>query len=480
MYLVVHAWRERCRGSFVAIQCKNCGASLPNDDAKFCNVCGTLTPSHPFSPTSTFMPASGQEQNNAQVPNTRHFDNARPPMREQIAHPAQNTDRPAQRFVQDEPPSWMRHLDASTPLRDNLPREPKRITPSPELGTPISAPLPHPNSSMRELRVKVWQQEEPVSSPGLPEQNVPALPDDDMDNLPTRPLVAGPRNLPVPHNISPASLGPVLYNRVDELERIDTVHLAVQPSREGFGQAFAVSDQQTASLARSAMPQAAAQDHAPALSVAAVQAVPVPRAAQGQQLQQTPPPHASISTPTARRKRSRKPFVLIAGLLVILLLAGIGVWVGVTQPFSIPAVVQPQQNFINNQLAFSLQYPSGWNTHVDTGKAVVFFADTSNTAQFTIAVSPVNGKDAGQYVQQLAVQLKMTSIKSGISLSFGGASWQQVQGNMLFSGANYSETILATVHNNQLYTITQAAPQSTYTQEEQIVFSSMRASFKFV
>lgn len=165
---------------------------------------------------------------------------------------------------------------------------------------------------------------------------------------------------------------------------------------------------------------------------------------------------------------------------MILLLGGVGAWVGITQPFAVPAVAQPQQSFTNSQLAFSLQYPSGWNTHVDSGKAIASFADTSNTAQFTVALSPANGTDAGQYVQQLATQLKMTNIKAGASLSFGGASWQQVQGNVLFSGANYSEMLLATVHNNQLYTITQAAPQLTYAQEEQIVFSPMRSSFKFV
>jgi hypothetical protein len=437
------------------------------------------------------MSAPAQARNNAQVPGARRFDNARPPIREQIAHLPQNTDRPERRFVQDEPPSWMRHLDASVPARDNPPGEQKHTTPSPQLDFPVSDPLPHLNSSPRELRVKVWQQEEPISSPGLPEQDVSALQNDDADNLPTRPLVASSHNLPVPRNTAPPSLRPGQGSRVDELERMDTAHLAaptqmasaqsaMQAPRGGFSQPFAVPEQQTASLARGAAPRATAQDYAPAFSGPAAQSLPIPRVAQSQQLQQTPPPHASVSAPTARQKRGRKPLVFVVGLLVILLLGGVGVWVGVTQPFAVPAVTQPQQNFASSQLAFSLQYPSGWNTHVDTGKAIASFADTSNTAQFTVALSPANGKDAGQYVQQLATQLKMTNIKSAASLSFGGASWQQVQGNALFSGANYSETVLATVHNNQLYTIIQAAPQSTYAQEEHIVFSAMRSSFKFV
>ena len=403
-------------------------------------------------------------------------------MREQIAHLPQNTDRPARRFAQDEPPSWMRHLDAPAPTRDSLPGEQKQVTPSPQLDFPVSDRLPRPNSSPRELRVKVWQQEEPVSSPGLPGPDVTASLNDDLDHLPTRPLVADPHphNPPVPRNLVSAPLRPGQDSRVDELERMDTAHLAVQPPRGGFGQPIAVPEQQTASLARGAASRATTQDYAPAFSGPAAQSVPAPRASQSQQLQQTPPPHASVSSPTAQRKRSRKPLVFVVGFLVILLLGGVGAWVGITQPFAIPAVAQPRQSFTNSQLAFSLQYPNGWNTHVDTGKATASFADTSNTAQFTVALSPANGTDAGQYIQQLATRLKMTNIKSGTSLSFGGASWQQVQGNALSGGANYSETLLATVHNNQLYTITQAAPQSIYAQEEQIVFSPMRSSFKFV
>ncbi len=36
----------------MAIQCKYCGTELPKDDARFCNNCGMLVPSHPFSPQS--------------------------------------------------------------------------------------------------------------------------------------------------------------------------------------------------------------------------------------------------------------------------------------------------------------------------------------------------------------------------------------------------------------------------------------------
>ncbi len=364
---------------------------------------------------------------------------------------------------------------------------------TPQLDFPVPEPLQRPNSSQRELRVKVWKQEEPISSPGLPRQDPDTSSDEEMDNLPTSPLVASSSNSSVASNTTFAPSRSAQVSRVDELEHMDTAHLAtpahmpssqstLQPLREGFDDSFALAQQPTLSLARGTVQGAAPQRYEAAFSRPTTQSaqsnVPVSRATQSQPLRQTPPSHASFAAP--QRKQGRKPLVLVVGLLVILLLGGIGVWVGVFHPFSVPDVVQPQQGFSNSQLAFSVQYPSGWNTRVDNATSSAYFTDSSNTAQFTVAVSPAKGKDAGQSVQQLATQMKMTNIKPESPLSFGGVSWQQVQGNALFGGANYSETILVTVHNNHLYTITQAAPQSTYAQEEQIVFSTMRASFKFV
>ncbi len=43
----------------MAIQCKYCGTELPTDDARFCNNCGMLVPSHPFSPQSLSALKSG-------------------------------------------------------------------------------------------------------------------------------------------------------------------------------------------------------------------------------------------------------------------------------------------------------------------------------------------------------------------------------------------------------------------------------------
>ncbi len=473
----------------MATLCTNCGTPL-REDAKFCNNCGTLTPSHPFSPKAT--PAA----NGLQPRDTGRSDNTRPALREQIAHFPHDTARPVRHSVQDEPPSWMRRLENGNNGSDRQTSSAGfEADKTPQLDFPVPEPLPRPNSpnsSQRELRVKVWQQEEPVSSPGLLRQDSDNPLDSELDNLPTSPLIASSSHAPAPRNAMPAPNQLRQDSRVDELDRMDTSQLAaptqtpsqsrMQPSREGFDQSFALAQQPTSSLARGAV-QIAPQHYEPAFSrpdaaQSAQRNAPLARADQNQPLKQTPPSYPAVVTP--QRKQRRKPLVLVIGLLVIVLLGGIGVWVSVSHPFSVPAVVQPQLSFSNSQLAFAVQYPTGWNERVDTRTASAYFADSSNTAQFTVAVAPANGKDASQYVQQLANQLKMTNIKTQTPLSFGGASWQQVQGNALFSGANYSETMLVTVHNSQLYIITQAAPQSTYAQEEQIVFSTMRASFQFI
>jgi hypothetical protein len=57
--------------------------------------------------------------------------------------------------------------------------------------------------------------------------------------------------------------------------------------------------------------------------------------------------------------------------------------------------------------------------------------------------------------------------------------WQQIQGSVQQSGANYTAVLLITMHSQHYYTILQLAPSSTYPLEEQLVFSHMRSSFQF-
>lgn len=468
----------------MVILCTNCGTPI-REGARYCNNCGTLTSSHPFSSKTT------SASNNNQNLGAGRSDNTRPAIREQIAHLPQSPARPVRRFAQDEAPSWMSQLDKESHASSSRTFSNRYQSDSvPQLDFPAPEPLPRSNSSQPELRVKVWQQDEPISSPGILNEDADSVLPDEVVDLAMSSFIASSTHAPVSDNGASSPSRPAYNSRVEELERMDTAHLgtpAYNPparplSHAGFDQSFDLAQQPTSSLARNSVPPVS-QHYGPAFPNPALpqsthRNTPSARSIQSQPLVQTPPSHVPVST--VQRKRGRKPLVLVIGLLAILILGGIAVWVGAFHPFAVPDIVQPQRNFSSSQFAFSLQYPTGWNTQVNTSASSVYFADSSNTAQFTVTVAAASGKDAGQYVRQLATQLKLTNIKSASTLSFGGASWQQIQGNALFGGANYSETILATIHNNQLYTITQAAPVSTYTQEEQVVFSTMRSSFKFI
>lgn len=197
-----------------------------------------------------------------------------------------------------------------------------------------------------------------------------------------------------------------------------------------------------------------------------------------QERPQVPPtpvfaPPGRVST----KRRSGLPLVLVLVLLFLLIVGGLAAWLVVFQPFTVPAVTEPQQSFQNAGLGIALQYPNGWSARVDSKDGTVNFYDSTQTDQVNIAASPATGMSAAEYLQK---QAKQAGLKSADPISFGGATWQQGQGSIMQSGASYIETLLVTIHGSHYFTITQLAPQATYADEEKIVFSSMRTSFHFL
>lgn len=193
------------------------------------------------------------------------------------------------------------------------------------------------------------------------------------------------------------------------------------------------------------------------------------------------PGSGATKTGSARRAKrtSRTMVMMLLAALAILIVGGLGAWIIVFHPFTVPAITQPQQTFSNTQLGFSVRYPGGWAAQANASNGTVLFFDSSHTGQVKLLVTPANG-DPGQILSKEAAQLGMTGVKQGNALSFAGSSWQQVQGSLQVAGANYTAVLLATVHGNHMYTLIQMAPQMTYTDEEQIIFSPMRASFRFL
>jgi hypothetical protein len=176
-------------------------------------------------------------------------------------------------------------------------------------------------------------------------------------------------------------------------------------------------------------------------------------------------------------KRRSKLSVWIAILLVALILVGLIGWLLFLQ---LVPNTNPWQRFSDTKLSFSVRYPTDWQVQVDYKQSIVHFHDSTQTGKVDIAVSSgATASNIVQFLQQQASQLGMTNVTTGPSRSFAGTSWQQVQGKLSQEGVSYSVTMLATVHGNRLYLLTQSSPQSTYNDEEALIFSVMRAGLRF-
>ncbi|GAC1687036.1 MAG: hypothetical protein PVS3B3_08570 [Ktedonobacteraceae bacterium] len=343
----------------------------------------------------------------------------------------------------------------------------------------------HLASPERELHVKVWEQKNsPTPLPESPSEGV----EGEVENAPTTPLETS-EHLDRENPTSPYESN-TQHDDVEHLDTVPVLNYAQTPL-----QASHLSDSMRSNTPLSPLPiepqQQRQQDYAntpvpyssmpqqPALVTQLPQYSPVQR----NQVSSVPPTQekrlsvVSVSASGAsHHQKSRIPFIILLALLGLLVLGG-GAWVLLVQPFSIAPITQPLQDFKDTRLSVALSYPNSWTVqHTSTS---FLFSDSSHTAQVTLLVAN-DTSDTALYLQQQATKSGMTAIKSLGTSSFGGSSWQQVQGNMLQDGANYTTTMLATVHGNHMYVLTQMAPQNVYADEENVVFSTIRSSFKFL
>lgn len=471
----------------MATACTFCGHDLPRDDAHFCNNCGTLVPSHPFSAQS--LSASGSASPFAQR------EQEKPVLREQTVYQGQSRLRTTRRIAPDNlaasPIAWPAPITHVSVKETSSQTDDERLAQREQ--QPVQNASSQPMSAERELHVRVWEQEQNNPPTPLPESKSEEL-KSDVENTPTSPLAT-----PEQASVGDISTHSGINTHHDEVEHLDTIPIP------NYGQ-----------MPRAASPQSQHASHSmhgnPPLSPQPIEQRQQEQALQGytnaplpftdiprtptrmKPAPQSPKMQASQAayipssqekripgtTParqsTSHHQKSRVPFVLLLALLGILVL-GIGAWVVVVQPFGIPTVTQPLQDFKDTGLGVALSYPSGWSTQHDaTG---VLFFDSSHTAQVKLAVAN-NAGDAAQYVQQQATKNGMTAIKPLGTRSFAGIAWQQIQGNMQQNGANYTTTMYAAVHGNRMYMLTQMAPQNVYADEESVVFSAIRNSFNFL
>ncbi len=467
----------------MAAVCTNCGQDLPRDDAHFCNHCGTLVPSHPISSQSlsAASSASSKTSQGRQKPVLREQRvqqlTVKPETREQLAPQAQARPRTTHRIAPDDLakasiawPAPLTHVSVKEHVLpqdapQDVAHEELHIWQEPQDVVPPSAPL------MPELHVKVWEQEHTNPPTPLPASSDEALLGP-VEDTPTTPLEVA--QLTKIEDTPTLLQDKGIKEHRDDVEHLDTVPMPNYPqARTALELSMPL---QNPLHGNTALPveqrqveqrQQREQRHAP---------TPVPSSYIGTPQQSARIPQALSPLPPAHHQKSRLPFILLLAFLCILIL-GVGAWFILANPFSVPSVTQPLQSYKDTQLGVSLSYPSNWSTQKNaTG---VVFADSSHTAQMKLAVVDARA-DAAQYVQQQAAKNGMTAIKTLGVVSFAGASWSQVQGNMQQDGVNYTTGMLATVHGSRMYVLTQMAPQNVYTDEESVVFSAIRNSFVFL
>jgi len=463
----------------VALQCTFCGTAL-KDNARYCNHCGTLIASHPFSPKSTSSSTSPAE----------HANTTREPLREQIAQ--QPPYRSNWRSKQEGPPAWLSQLEdglnSKVPSRAleserGVKSSEKRMTAKPE------KPPEMTTNHVTEPPTYSWpQQPVPQVEPAA------RLTEDDLEDLPTKPLVTGSPEIQKQRKEAHSPPDNSQHARLDEVEYVDTVQLVTQmeakpayappPGEEAFQQQEGPVQRRYDTPNRTSYPGFTPPPpvHSLPANRPVQEATSTSPGAPTQEWKQTPPSQPVVSSARdKKRRKSRKPLVITLVLLFLLVVVvGVGMWIVLYQPFSVPGITQPQQRFSDSRLGLSFLYPSGWQAQVDQRKGIVHLFDSSHTAQVDIVVGAAPRGDLGQYLQQKANQLGLTGIKKGSTRSLTGAVWQQIQGNVQQSGASYTEALLATTHKNSIFTIMMLAPQATFAQEQQIAFTGIYSSFQFI
>jgi hypothetical protein len=548
---------------FMAIQCKYCGTDLPKEDARFCNNCGMLVPSHPFSHQSLSASKNGEKVSVAPLspssdePQERH----RHVLREQVAElspirskrehsepdePAKKPEAYEQQSVASENlPSHS--LPQGLAVVEDMPQEKLPDTPQPGIEndgiveskqlSPSLVPFRQAGAKRRmrgsvQAAASTGAWPAPVTHVSVKEPSVPAQRsgeqnemasisissnDEEMrekanveetaiEDLPTRALavpVEDSVDMPVedvPTQAVDVPVEDVPTQAVDvPVEDLPTRSMPVpvekqlrvqeQPVEKVPANPF-LSIPATQSEAREnfvedwrVRAKAASSDFAnPALSTAfQPHANPLASSPDYQSVSDSSrQAESATSIPPVRRPRRRWSIVVV--LLVVLVLGGLGAlgaMMFLSQQSSNNPVIQTQVGFSDAQLGISLLYPNGWLKQVDAGKSTAHFYASNHIGQVDIMVTTSSGT-VTQALQQQATKMGMSAIKAGATLTFAGASWQQLQGTMQQSGASYTDSIVATIHGSQLFMIVQQAPQNNYADWEKEFFVPLRGSFKFL
>ena len=496
----------------MATRCSYCGNELPQGNARFCNHCGMLIPSHVSNQQAQATSNSDSNNNPMNSNNSDQYSNSTSPdswsalqRREQPENkpPASPQQMSSQDLSPDQSTGQASMRQGATPW---LGLQPNNITPWLGLSSDDRAPQGRPD-----------QQRE--ASDALPQDNVRRSPARSANVVPQRPVnnEVGRGGVADPDQLSAAkgsaedadsrqggsgrSGSPVSNTETErepDIDEISTVQMHSADLKNGVaatvsqrsesqdrGDSASSSGVREQRLSSSPRSRSSAPDieDMPTIATARSQ---FPLASQDSLMPQTPPVAPQTPATPVPRHTSRVEEVLAAVRLsgsqrnllaavvaagVVLVLIVVGIFFIVTHS---NVDINPLQTMNNSTLGVSMSYPSGW--HEVNAQSSLTLTDSSNTAQMKIARTGTS--DAGLAIQHIAAQIGMTDGKAGSSVTFGNCTWQQMSGNFQIQGADYHGTIYACQHNNQTYTLLQMSPKSTYADEETIVFAPARASLK--
>ena len=445
----------------MAILCANCGQALPKDDARFCSHCGTVVSPQPLkSQTST-------ESKNLSV--STQGARSKPVLREQIAQ--QPPARPKTVGFRQQP-------SVQTGSKPGDEKYQKPVTGNVTIDQaekPSSTPGAWPTSMTYVSVAKTSLHENGDVVPGVQEDFSSPFPHDfpaharqgRVKERQDAPSLILPETLPVTDGDLAKDLritsqgAPIAEDLSVEAETIEkhpmllletsAAEQTISPYDEDIVQSGDISD-----------------------AVEDIATRPLTHEVKEPHLSGSWP---SFGTPLRASSARKIPVVIVTVLLALLLVGGVGAWMWLVQPFSVPAITQPEQHFQDVGLGISLQYPTGWQTQLERGKSTVHFFDSSHTAQVNVVMANKADGDLTKYLQQQSSQLGLTNGQASTTV-FAGTSWQAIQGSVVQDGANYTAAIFAAVHGARIVTITQLAPQNVYSDEEQLIFSTMRRSLQ--
>lgn len=393
------------------------------------------------------------------------------------------SSRPPKPSLSNDPPAWISQLEKSIDDAEV------------DLSAPEAVELPKPFTSgpPRELHVRVWEQEDrgsieneqdmledlPTEPLSIPNHKVANVDNEDLaEDLPTVPLAASlSETPPALHNSAPSVAGNGSLSHLDEVEKLYTrPHMSQRQWQPGLPSLGNPAKQHNEALRPPIYTQ---QSPGPQRDVTPI-IFPQPQLPPAHGLRQTPPPSMAVPPVAHPERKSRRGLVIVSILLFILVVGGSSAWIIIFHPFTVPEITNTTQSFQNTDLGVSLEYPQTWTAKFDKKNEAIYFYDDNHTDQVNINAVSTGGKSIDQYINTVVGSLGMTGQKAGASLSFAGASWQQEQGSVLQSGATYTAVLLVTMHGGRYYAILQLAPETTYTQEDQLVFSNMRSSLQLV